>query len=106
LGFTELTLERDTTFDDAFGVDDADVDGDVDPSDYADDRHLPGWSTKSGADIHPHEEVFDNYLPYGGVSKWSMYLNELNMFCSGGSGIVSRYEQGRNVLPSNVEKTS
>jgi hypothetical protein len=104
LDFTELSLAPDTTYEVAFGIDDADIDEEAGPSDYSSDRHVPSWSTQAVAAIEPNMEVFDNYLPYGGLTKWDQVVNELKSFCSGQKGAVSEYEQGQKEVANGIEK--
>jgi hypothetical protein len=51
-------------------------------------------------DIQPHEELFDNYITYGGVEYWNENLDEIKAICSGSLGLVSQVEN-RNVQGSD-----
>lgn len=57
-------------------------------------RHFPGWSMQAVEDIQPDEELFDNYLVFGGFDFFQGNLRELKALCSGEQkfGIVSQYE--------------
>lgn len=61
------------------------------------ERHFPSWKCGdlvAREDIHPGDELFDNYLVFGGVSGWEENLQELKYICSGRKiGTVSQYEQ-------------
>jgi hypothetical protein len=61
------------------------------------ERHFPQWGCGelvALTDIYPGDELFDNYLVFGGVEEWDHNLQELKLLCSGTAvGIVSTYEQ-------------
>lgn len=61
------------------------------------ERHFPLWycdDFKALHDIERGEELFDNYLVFGGSEGWDANLQELQDLCSGKTGSVSLYEQG------------
>jgi len=60
------------------------------------ERHFPLWQCEKSMttlhDIEAGEEMFDNYLMYGGEEDWEENLAELKTMCSGGIGTVTQYE--------------
>lgn len=61
------------------------------------ERHYPAWGCSDFValrDIEAGEELFDNYLVFGGskTEDWLDNLQELQSVCSGGIGLVSSYE--------------
>jgi len=62
------------------------------------DRHFPLWDCTSlfaQRDIQVGEELFDNYITYGGeqLEEWELNLAELKAMCSKGIGKVVQYEE-------------
>ena len=89
MNFSELSLNHDEEYESIFRQDE--VDEVFDPFD---DRHAPSWSTRALSDIFPSQEIFDNYLTYGGNKFWKENLRELKSLCLGliELGPVSQYE--------------
>jgi hypothetical protein len=61
------------------------------------ERHFPLWfcdEFKALHDIERGEELFDNYLVFGGEEGWDENLIELQEICSGKIGLVAQYEEG------------
>ena len=64
--------------------------------DVYDQRHFPEFECHkltANRDIYPGEEIFDNYISYGGEDKFILNAQELHDVCVGGIGSVSEYEQ-------------
>lgn len=60
------------------------------------ERRFPLWfceDYKTLRDINRGDELFDNYIVFGGKDNWDANLQELQEICSGKSGTVSLYEQ-------------
>lgn len=61
------------------------------------DRHLPYYTNgihSAVRDIHPGEEILDNYLWFGfDEESWADYVVSLQNECNGGVGEVVKYEQ-------------
>jgi hypothetical protein len=87
LDFSELSLDETAQYDDVFGHRE-------ETYDPYDDRHTPLQSTRALEDILPGQEVFDNYLMYGGKKFWTENLVEFKTLCMGllALGSVSEYE--------------
>jgi hypothetical protein len=65
------------------------------------ERHFPLWECsdfRALRDIEAGEEIFDNYLVFGGgqdVDDWEHNLNELKHLCTGGTGRITEYETSK-----------
>jgi hypothetical protein len=63
-----------------------------------DDRRFPLWECEKFValrDIQQGEELFDNYLVFGGSSNtedWDNNLMELKSVCMGNAGTIAKYE--------------
>jgi hypothetical protein len=62
------------------------------------DRQFPYWECANFValrDIEVGEELFDNYLVFGGgaqMEDWDKNLRELKAVCMGGTGTIAEYE--------------
>ena len=90
LDVTELTIDTNSEPDE-FYSDENDV---YNPFS---DRHYPAWECSGFValrDIEAGEELFDNYLVFGGAKPedWKQNAKELQSICSGGLGRIATYE--------------
>jgi hypothetical protein len=95
---------------DSFNVTELTLDYDADPSvvfkepyvnNLRETRQFPGWDALVAlSDIHSDDEIFDNYLTYGGIEYFEESLYELKSLCSGLAkfGSVSQYENDKEVV--------
>ena len=92
LNETEMTVELGQGPEGVYDLDGNDV---YNPFD---ERHYPMWECDKFItlrDLEAGEELFDNYLAFGGgqeTEDWENNLLELKTMCSGGKGRVHMYE--------------
>jgi len=63
------------------------------------ERHFPQYECgkfRALRDIEAGEEIYDNYLTFGGddLEEWEENLRDLKTVCSGGTGKIYNYEAG------------
>jgi hypothetical protein len=76
----------------------SDLEG-LNPFDLYEQRNFPSWDCDLSIalrDIQPNEEMFDNYMSYGGVEYWKENLEDIVNMCSGSLGLVSQVELAQN----------
>jgi hypothetical protein len=67
------------------------------------DRQFPHWECEKFValrDIQKDEELFDNYLVFGGgdnIDDWNKNLLELRSVCMGKAGTIAEYEAAATV---------